>query len=376
MKNKILFFSYWYPNKYSKIFPVFVKKHAEAISLENQLIVLSLHIIKGKGIYNKKTEALFDEKNIETHQIYIESIFYKFLYVFLPLHYIIVKKYIKKNILPSHQFNIIHSNILFPCATVGHWLSSYFNVKHVITEHWSKIDHFFSTNFYNTYGKKTIDKAHAITCVSKTLQSTINKHTNNKHIYIVPNVIDQHDFFYNPSIKKHDTFTFIAAANWTTPKNPFYFLDALKQLKDNGKITNFNVCLVGNGHQLEDVKNRGYNFKIIYPGVINSKELALNLNKAHLFLHGSDYETFSTIIAEALMCGLPSVVSPVGIAHEVINKSNGFITNNTVDDWYDKILACYNNTYESKNIADQLKNKYDLATVGREFTHVYSQVTN
>ncbi len=376
MKNKILFFSYWYPNKYSKVFPVFVKKHAQSINIENDLIVLSVHIIKGSGLYKKQTEIVYDENNIETHQLYIESRLYKVLYILLPLHYFIVKKHIKNAILPKYKFDIIHSNILFPCAIVGYRLSRHFKCKHVITEHWSKINHFFKKNIYRLSGKTTLDRSDAITCVSDILQTTLKKHSTNKNILIVPNVIDQSDFYYDSSVSKNSTFTFIAAANWTVPKNPFYFLDALNKLKEDGKITAFNLYLIGNGHQLEDVKKRNYNFEIKYTGILNSQELALHLNQSHLFLHGSDYETFSTIIAEALMCGLPSVVSPVGIAAEVINTSNGFITNNTPEDWYGKILKCYHSSYDSKHISEQLKDRYDLKTVGYLFTRVYDKVLN
>ncbi|MBI3519881.1 MAG: glycosyltransferase family 4 protein [Bacteroidetes bacterium] len=291
--------------------------------------------------------------NIETHQIYIESLFNKILYVLLPLHYIILKKHVKENILPKKKIDIIHSNILFPCAIIGYQLSNYFKCKHIITEHWSKLNHFFKNNIYRSYGKKTIDNADAITCVSDILQTTLKKHTSNKNIFVLPNVIDQSDFYFDSSISKDPTFTFVAAANWTVPKNPFYFLDALKRLKDENKIPNFKLYLIGNGHQLD---------------------VALRLNQSHLFLHGSDYETFSTIIAEALMCGLPSVVSPVGIASEVINDSNGFIADNTPDDWFTKILKCYTTSYDPIYISEQLKNKYDLKTVGNLFDKVYEKV--
>jgi glycosyltransferase involved in cell wall biosynthesis len=373
-RNSVLFLSYWYPNKNSKIFPVFVKKHAQSISLKNNIVVLSFHIVKSSSFFCKKIEIIYDENKIETHQIYLESMFNKILYVILPIHYFIIKKYIKLNILPKYKIEIIHSNILFPCAIVGNWLANYFNCRHVITEHWSKLNLFFKKNIYKFFGTKTLNNAHAITCVSKILQKTVKEYTNNQNIYLVPNVIDQSEFYFDNTIQKNQTFTFIAAANWTLPKNPFYFLEALDHLKIDGKIMDFNLYLIGNGLQLEDIKKRNYNFKIIYTGIIDSNELRVYLNKSDMFLHGSDYETFSTIIAEALMCGIPCVVSPVGIAKEVVNSENGFITDNTPEDWYKKILLCYKQTYNQKVISEQLKDKYDLKTVGILFNKIYKNI--
>ena len=371
MRNKILFFSYWYPNKNSRIFPVFVKKHAQCISLENDIVVLSFHVIDGPSLFKKSAEVIVDEHGIETHQVYVESKLYKILYNLLPLHYLILKTYISKIIYPNYKFDIIHSNILFPCAITGHRLSAHFKSKHVITEHWSKLDQFFSKNLYKHSGKKAYDNADAITCVSGILKSTVQSYSNNKSVVIVPNVIDETEFYYDPQAGAQKHYTFVAAANWTSPKNPFLFLDALERLHREGKIPDLSLCLIGNGRQLEAVKQKRYSYPITYTGILNAEQLRKHLNSSHRFVHGSDYETFSTIIVEALLCGLPSIVSPVGIAPEVIRESNGYITDNTPEDWYQKINACYHGSYNPKAISEQLIGKYDLQTVGSYFSSIY-----
>lgn len=368
--NSVLFLTYWYPNKSNKSFGIFLKRHAHAIAINNKVVVLSLTFLKSNSLYKKTVNIETDEANIETHRIYFESVFSKLLYVLLPLHYIILKKYIRTH-LQKHNFNILHSNILFPCSVVGHWLSRKLHLKHIITEEWTKVDKFFRVSLYKGAGKKTLNKADAIVCVSQQLEDTVKKHTHNNKFHIIPNVIDAKEFYYDANIQKNEVFTFIAAAHWGQHKNPFYFLDALKQLLEENKIKNFKVVLAGSGVYLEKVKQNNYPFPIEYPGNLNSRELCTALNKSHIFLHGSEFETFSVIIAEALMCGLPSVVSPVGIALEAINTSNGFVTNNTVPDWKEKILACYNTSYNNAHIAEQLKNKYDLKTVGKMFDEMY-----
>jgi glycosyltransferase involved in cell wall biosynthesis len=133
----------------------------------------------------------------------------------------------------------------------------------------------------------------------------------------------------------------------------------------------FRLVLVGTGFQIEYIKQKKYSFEIEYKGNLNPNELKTELNKSHVFLHGSDFETFSVIMAEALMCGLPSVVSPVGIANEVINGSNGFVTNNTSEDWQEKILKCAQTSYNNKLISEQLKNKYDSKIIAKLFSDIY-----
>ena len=40
---KILFMSHWYPNRYDKMFGLFVQKHAEAVSIYCDVAVLYVH---------------------------------------------------------------------------------------------------------------------------------------------------------------------------------------------------------------------------------------------------------------------------------------------------------------------------------------------
>ncbi len=369
--HSILLISYWYPNKSNKNFGIFVKRHAQAIKDENNVIVLSVIILKGKSLFKKTIETFHDENGIENHQFYFESKFNKLLYVLLPLHYLVIKKYILKNIIISNQINYIHSNVIFPCGIIGYWLSKKLKIKHVITEHWTRIDKFFNKSFYAGFGKKALNNAYSITCVSTTLKKTIQKYTTNNKFFIVPNVIDSAQFFYDNSIKKNQVLTFIAVASWMPHKNPFYFLNALQSLKNNHKLNEFKMIIVGKGGQIDDIKKMNYGFEIEYTGSLDAQEIKLLLNKSHIFLHGSDYETFSVIIAEALMCGLPCVVSPYGIATEVINESNGFVTNNTPEDWENKILKCYQTEYNNKYISEQLKGKYDIQTVGKLMMEAY-----
>jgi glycosyltransferase involved in cell wall biosynthesis len=370
--NSILFISYWYPNKSNENSAIFIKRHAQAIQSSNTpIIVLALNIIHSNSLFKKNTIVFKDEEGLETHQIYIESKFYKLIYVLLPLHYFIIKSYINKQISPSYKFNIIHSNILFPCGIVGYWLAKKYNCKHIISEHWSKLDKFFKVSLWKSYGKKALNRAHSITCVSGLLKETIKKHTTNNSISIIPNAVNSSQFYFDSNITKNTLLTFIAVAHWTSPKNPFYFLEALQHLYDQQKLPDFKLVLVGNGSQIDIIKQRNFKFEIEYKGNLTPNNLRDELNKSHLFLHGSDFETFSVIIAEALMCGLPCVVSPVGIAHEVINDFNGFISNNAILDWQEKISSAINKTYNYKSISNQLKNKYDSNTIGKLFYSIY-----
>ncbi|MBA3662798.1 MAG: glycosyltransferase family 4 protein [Bacteroidetes bacterium] len=373
MQQSILFLSYWYPVPANKSFGIFIKRHAHALALAHPVIVLAFVIEHGTQFYKKNSEVFTDEAGITTHQITITSRFNKLVYVFLPLHFWILQKYIRKNSLVEPG-TIIHSNILFPCAITGYKLAKKFNCPHVISEHWSKISKFFSSSFYKTSGKKAYDTAAAITCVSQQLAETVKKFTSNKNVSVVPNVIDSSRFFYNASIKKKNILTFIAVAHWSPPKNPFYFTEALEQLYHEKALPEFQLVLVGTGVLRDKIVSENYAYKIEYIDSLNQDELSEELNRSHVFLHGSDYETFSVVIAEAAMCGLPCIVSNVGIATEVISESNGAIAEDNVNDWKDKIRKVSHMHYDHEKISSILKGKYDLQAVGGQFSSIYKDL--
>ena len=117
-KNSVLFFSYWYPNKSSNSFGIFVKRHAHAAAQHNKVVVLALNILKGKFLYNKTVTISTDEAGIETHHVYIETKFNKLFYVLLPLHYLILKNYISKHLQPTWS---IISQWHLHTISIGNW---------------------------------------------------------------------------------------------------------------------------------------------------------------------------------------------------------------------------------------------------------------
>jgi len=373
-KRRILFFSYWYPNKVNRIFPVFIKKHAQSIALAEDLQVLSLSIINGKALWRVTEEELVDECGVFTRQVYIESIFYKVLYHCQPLHEWLLARYIRKKVLPAFQFDIFHSNILYPCAITGSALARKFGARHVITEHWSRLPHFFGRNIYAGAGMKALNDAAAITAVSELLRNVIRKYTNNKALVVIPNTINEDDFYIDENMEKYEKLTFIAVANWTPPKNPFYFLDALEALRIKNVLPDFQLIMVGNGSLLESAKKRTYSFPMICTGILGPEPLRQQLNKSHYFLHGSEYETFSTVIVEALLCGLPCVVSPVGIAAEVVSPGNGFIAENNSTDFESKILSLVNTNYDRVAVAASVKGRYTLPRISKQFSELYDRL--
>jgi hypothetical protein len=152
---KVLFIASWYPNSTNPLKGIFIKKHAEAIKKAGvEIELLALTVSYSKRVFEKKVSKTKDENGVNTHLIEVNSRFYKLIHVDMLLQFTFLKKYFYKEVKPTFTPDIIHSNVLFPAAIMGYWLARKEKIPHVVTEHWSKVDDFFSKSLYSKAGKK------------------------------------------------------------------------------------------------------------------------------------------------------------------------------------------------------------------------------
>ena len=187
-------------------------------------------------LFEKRIDKSVDEFGITTHSIELNSRFYKFIHLDLFLQFSFLKKYFLKNIKPAFKPDVIHSNVLYLAAIMGHRLADQEKLPHVITEHWSKVDKFMRKSLYASSGKKAYASAKVITVVSEFLKKSISKHvTYYDKISVVPNVINTEVFSYKAKGVSKEELVFTCVAHWTNPKRPDLIFKALENIsKRNG----------------------------------------------------------------------------------------------------------------------------------------------
>ncbi len=369
----ILFFTFWYPSEESPYNGIFIKEHASAIKDSgNNIKVLAVNIFKGPKLYDKKIEVL-NNNGVETHIIHIKSSLYKWIYSIPFITYLITNKYIKKQISPTFKIELLHSNILFPCAVVGNKIAKNLKVKHIITEHWSGIDKFILKHPFGFLGVKTLKNAFRITAVSAFLKTKIAKYSlNEDNICIIPNIIDNTIFNYSEK-KESNKLIFTAVATWKSPKQPHLFIEALNNIQ---KITSkeINLKIIGNGPLLNHYKENidSYSLKIEFLGVKNKLEISQLLKESDYFVHASLIETFSIVIAEALFSGVPVIASNTGAIPELINSNYGVISDNSIEAWERSIQKALTMNFNRQKISEENISKFNKSKVAKLFQVLYS----
>ncbi len=120
-------------------------------------------------------------------------------------------------------------------------------------------------------------------------------------------------------VREDSTRVIVGVGRFAVEKRWDVVIDAFLQLRARQPERKLVLVLIGDGPERERMKARGAGSPdIVMPGFVKGREqLARMLGSADLLMHGCPFETFGLSIAEAMSCGLPTVVPDEGGASEM-----------------------------------------------------------
>lgn len=318
MNNKlnVLFLCGWYPSRVSPTNGDFIQRHAEAVSLIHNVIII--HIITDKK--SKKNIDLTSEvvNGIETHIAYLKHFKnpFKKVFYFIKAFKILLKK--------SGWIDIVHLNEIFPFGVFSLYLKWFKKTPFIITEHWTGF--LITTNYKISFLKKIISKlivknASAVCSVSNYLSENMQKLSLKGNYVTVPNVIDTNLFISKK--KEPKTLRLLHVSSLKDEHKNIRGMLRVAKLLDN-QLDAFEWRFIGNnGKEYQDYLNNLdiKNAKISFIEHQTQEELATNLQEASICISFSNYETFGIVIPEAIACGTPVIATNTGVAIELQKES-------------------------------------------------------
>lgn len=372
MKIKVLFLTSWYPTEDKPYAGVFIKNHSQAILDEDvDLMLLHYHVKKSARAIRITIHPIENGLRVE-----LESVFHKLLYR-IPFLQFLISFFKLRPLLKNFNPNLIHSNVLYPAGHIGYYWSSLLKVPHLITEHWSLAGNQLRRSFIS---RKVIKQCAICLPVSKFLEGVILSDLPTVETEVIPNVVDGE--FFKPNLEdalNDEMIKFVATASWNKSKRlvkmPGLILDALQELslKTQKKIS---LELIGGGNMIQDlkIKARELNIEVQFSGWRDKVYVGEALRNSHYFLHASGMETFSVVIAEALLSGLPVVASNVGAIPELVTDQRGVLAENNLASWVEAIEKALAKPFDRKKIAEEVSSSYSKSTVGDMIRVVYKRV--
>ncbi len=362
---KILHITSWYPNPTHPKEALWIKRHIEALDshLDYQEV---LHLQVQRGGFKVNTEKF---KNGQHRQIYIPTkhwFIYELISSLLLLYFLIKKKVNKK-------FDIINFHIAYPNLTYWHFLKKLVRLPIVITEHWSAYHFNFNVNKPLPRIQRIFRQGIPVITVSRALGMDIKQFSNAEFPnFIVPNIVDKAIFYPEKSGRREKYFFMVS--QWSWPKNPFLVMEAF--VKFTEIFSEYHLIIGGYGKQWDEisqwVKKRNVNSKIELVGALSSFEVAQYMRNATLFLHPSNYETFSVVCAEAVSCGVSVIASNVGGISEVVKNQGILINEENIANWKAAMIEVVTNNKKKHNKNDE----FNIDSVGIAYYKVLKKILN
>jgi len=280
--------------------------------------------------------------------------------------------------LKLRDYDVVNFHIAYPMCTYLHLFQNFIKKPIVITEHWSAYHLNFGVKKELNRIKRIFNNKVTWITVSEALKNDLIRFSGNTALkaFVIPNVVDSVTFT-SRNQEKRDYF--FMASYWRKPKNPILLLRAFRYfLKQNPGIK---LRIGGFGPQEEQIidyiEKKDLHKNVEYLGSLTPEEIAEEMNIAMAFLHCSEYETFSVVCAEALICGTPVIASAVGGLTEIIEDSSGILVQeNTETDWVKALSSFINSrdSYNSKAISEKAAKRFSESKVGKDYMSVITEI--
>ncbi len=383
---KTLWLVSWYPCKLSPFNGDFIKRHAEAVSLYEEVQVI--YVVRDE--HGVLTKDILKEEH--TKGILRETIIYyycgKTAIPFLDKYFSnkkyqrvykqAVQEYFSKNGKPG----IVHVHVGMKAGMIAGWLKEEMNIPYVVSEHWtgflSEAKERYSSlpGYYRSQWKKVMRQADGWSAVSRYLANALEKEFLGTNGRVIPNVVDTRVF--NPENARPQTDQFIHISGLASFKNPMQLLQGFTQVINEYPSAKLGIW----GSAKKEIVNLAIEFHledhVSFHDEGPQSKLADEIKKSNALILYSDYETFGCVVIEANACGVPVIVSDIPVFHETVNEGiNGcFVKPNDPTALADKIKAVLKeqHVFDRPSIAAKAARTYSYEIVGKQFSNWYREI--
>lgn len=373
----ILFITPWYPIHENPMAGVFIKEHARAVQIYDNVIVI--HLLGA----SREIKSLWQiERDIENNTCCPITVF-RIRWKLIPFPYLTYLLYlfcifmtVRRIRTGGFQPNIVHAHI-YSSGIPAVMLSKFHNIPAIITEHSSAFMRGLLPPKEIRKIRYSFRNAHLILPVSSALKETIEAIGIRGNFRIVPNAVDTNRF-KPPHKSKHITQikSILFVGSLLPVKCLHILIKAIFQVKSLRR--DWRLDIIGEGPQRAELENlvskldlRDY---VTFHGQKRQDEVAQLMRDADFLVLTSEYETFSVAIAEALVSGLPVISTRCGGPEELINNENGvLISRNDPIGLAHSIVWMLDNLdiYSAATISQSSAKQFGMDKVGEVLHSIY-----
>lgn len=375
---KALFLPAWYPSEEQPVAGVFVKEHAKAVSLYNNVVVLFITPANDSmpGLYSLTDEI---EEGIRTIRVkYRKS---PLPYTNFLLSYCVTLMVYRKLVTDGFRPDVIHAHV-FSAGVPAVMLGRLYRIPILITEHFSGFPRNLLSLFDLQMARFAMSRAQYVLPVSENLKRHIEARGIHAKFNVIPNVFCDEIFYPTNSKRINENI------NKKKKLLTVSLLDPIKGVPNLLKAVNglhlerddFKLDIVGDGPTRSEYEKLAHELGldgiVHFHGLKTKTEVAEFMRRCDVFVLPSIWENLPCVLIEVMACGKPIVASHVGGIPEMINENIGcLVPLGNVDELtktLDYMLDHYMD-YDSQAIAKYAREKYSYEAVGSQIDKLYRQ---
>lgn len=375
---KVLFLSRWYPNRIDAMEGLFVRKHALAVSLYNEVQVLFVKedkAVKHQEVVTTKFENIketivyypFSKVRALRAIRYFKSLFYGY------------RQVLAQGFSPQ----ILHVNVLTRVGFFAYLLKLFTHKPYLVSEHWSRYlpqGYYATTTVLHKWLTRLVVKnASYFIPVSNVLKSALDTFClKNPNCMIVHNTIE--DFFFEHSIHAERNVKRLLHISCfdEKAKNVKGIIRAFGNLCQ--KRQNVELVIVGTGQDFNSIKlfiaENYAELPISLIGEQTPDEVSAWLHSSDVFVLFSNYETSGVVLMESLASGTPVISTPCGIAPEIITKDNGllvpFADEQALTEKMEWMIE-HQSGFDKEKIRQSAK-QFRFCSIGKQLSDIYKTI--
>jgi len=380
-RYRVLFVTPWFPTRDRPFERVFVREHARAVGLTDEVVVLH-----SMGPDPKMTAAWRMEQELDralTDGVRTYRIWHRLRAVpgatFVGYVFSIVQA-IRRLVAEGFRPDVIHAHIYeagIPAIVAGKVLG----IPVLITEHYSAFPRNLLSWRELLKARTAFALADRVLPVSESLREGIEARGIRARFRVIPNAVNEAFFAGARSRRGRDTegpIRLLTVGQLKPVKGIPVLLRALALLEQ--QRTDWRLDVIGDGEELAGYQrlagDLGIGDKVTFTPSVSKEELAVRMWRAHIFVLASSYETFSVVTAEALASGLPVVATRSGGPAEFIVPGVGILVPpgdaEALSSALHEMLSRYPQ-YDPEDLSRYARARFSPEVVGRMMHEVYDE---
>lgn len=361
---RIVALTTWFPDAAAPSTAPFNLNHVQAIALDHEVHVIHVRL-GGRG---KVVSEEFGGVQVTRIPLSPKQ----------PWSYLKVARHLASAL---KRADVLHT-MAFTSAVVSAPVNVIARVPWVHTEHWSGMANPVSVSrlWAALAGLRNVLKLpEAVTAVSSDQAADLARFARPGAMHVVPNVVErQGELATRQGGGK--VLRLVSVGGLIERKRPRLALEAIRLLNERG--IDSTLTWVGDGPLRAELEtsaaSSGLSQRVTVTGLVAPDRVREELRQGDVFILPTEHETFCVAAAEAVVMGLPAVVTDIPAVRDFLTAENSvLVKGSTAADFADAVehAATAFRQVSAEDISATLGASMGLSAVGAKFSQIYADVT-